>query len=481
VGLDDRLRAALRSGNDVPGDLPRPDKLRRRARVHVWRRRTSFAAAVLVVAVTASVVVAQQGTGRPPHRIALAKGLVQIPVHAELAVSSVPRAAPDPTDVQALVAANSQFAFDLYHQLATESPGKNLFFSPESISNALAMTYAGARGNTAAEIGRALHFDALPADQLHVAFNALAQGLLAPRTAQDKAKTPLQLSMSNSAWGQRGFPFEQAYLDTLARYYGTGLRLSDFVKDAEHERQRINAFVARQTDQRITELLPRGIIDEMTRLVLVNTITFTAGWRSPFVKQLTAPAPFTRTDGTHVEAPMMAQEMPEGLEGYQGTHFIAASLPYEGGASMLLIVPDAGQFATVEQQLDPALIQQITTGLAPGASVSLPKFNVRAHVDLPTTFKALGVHDVFDPQRANLNGIAPNAGLYVSDIVHEATINVDEDGTKAAAATAVIVGDESLPFFRFVVRADRPFVYLIRDDATGAILFVGRVLDPTQT
>jgi serpin B len=482
VGLDDRLRAAMRHGGEDHDEASEPDALRRRALVRVWRRRMSLGAAVLVVAVTVSVVVVQQGDSGRRHRAAVGKGLVQVPAKVELAVSSVRRAAPDPTDVKTLVSANSQFAFDLYHQLAKESPGKNLFFSPESISYALAMTYAGARGNTATEIGNALHFDALPGDQLHAAFNALAQALLAPRVSQDKGRAPLQLSTSNSAWGQRGFPFEQAYLDTLARYYGTGLRLSDFVRDAERERRRINAYVAQQTQQRITELIPPGIIDDMTRLVLVNTITFTADWRAAFAKELTTRQPFTRVDGSRVRAPMMAQEEPGGFEGYQGDHFVAARLPYEGGASMLLIVPDAGQLAAVEQRLDPALVQQITTGLAPGVGVSLPKVDFRAHVDLPTAFRALGVHDAFDPQRADLTGIAPRpAGLYVSDIVHEATIKVDEDGTKAAAATAVIIGDTSLRVSRFVVRADRPFIYLIRDDATGAILFVGRVLDPTQT
>jgi len=470
----------MQGGNDLPGDPPRPDKVRQRARVHVLRRRVSFGAALLVVAVTASVVVAQQGTSHRPHGVALGKGLAQIPVNAELAVSSVRRAAPDPTDVHALVAANSQFAFDLYHELVKESPGQNLFFSPESISYALAMTYSGAQGNTASQIAKALHFDALPTDQLNVAFNALAQTLLAPRISQDKGRAALQLSTSDSAWDQRGFPFEQAYLDTLARYYGTGLRLADFIHDAEHERQRINTYVAAQTDQRITELLPPGIIDAMTRLVLVNTITFTADWRSPFTTQLTTLQPFTRTDGSHVQAPMMAQEEAAAFDGYQGDHFVAASLPYEGGASMLVIVPDAGQFAAVEQELDPTLIQHITAGLAPGATVTLPKFSFNAHVDLPSTLEALGVHDAFNA-RADFDGIAPGAGLYVSDIVHQATINVDEDGTKAAAATALIIYPEEGRVTRFNVRADRPFIYLIRDDTTGAILFVGRVLDPTQT
>jgi serpin B len=481
VGLDDRLRAAMRHRNEDHGDPLKADALRRRARVRVWRRRTSVGAAVLVLAVTVSVAVIQHGDNARPRRVASGPGLMQVPANAQLAVSSVRRAAPDPTGVEALVAANSHFAFDLYHELAKEAPGKNLFFSPESISYALAMTYAGARGNTATEIDKALHFDALPGDQLHVAFNALAQALLAPRVSHDKGRAPLQLSTSNSAWGQRGFPFEQAYLDTLARYYGTGLRLSDFIRDAERERRRINAYVAQQTQQRITELLPPGIIDDLTRLVLVNTITFTADWRTPFATQLTAREPFTRVDGSRVDAPMMAQAEAGGFDGYQGHHFVAARLPYAGGASMLVIVPDIGHFAAVEQRLDPTLVQQITSGLAPGVSVSLPKFDFRAHVDLPTAFRALGVHDAFDSQRANLNGIAPSAGLYVSDIVHEAMIKVDENGTKAAAATAVIIGTQSGNLSRFVVRADRPFIYLIRDDTTGAILFVGRIFDPTQT
>lgn len=482
MGLDDRLRAAMRDGHDDHHDRADADVLRRRARVHVWRRRTSLTAAALAVAVTASLVAVQQRDSGRPARVTAGKGLVQVPANAALAVSSVRRAVPDPTDVDALVAANSQFAFDLYHELAKESPGNNLFFSPESISYALALTYAGARGNTATEIGKALHFDALPRDQLNVAFNALAQALLAPRVSHDKGRAPLQLSTSNSAWGQRGFPFEQAYLDTLARYYGAGLRLSDFVHDAEHERQRINAYVSRQTQQRIPELLPPHIIDSLTRLVLVNTITFTADWRAPFAKQLTKRQPFTRVDGSHVEAPMMSQPEPGGFDGYRGDHFAAARLPYAGGASMLLIVPDSGQFSAVDQRLDSRLVQRITSGLAPGASVSMPKFDFRAHVDLPTAFRALGVHDAFDPERADLTGIAPRpADLYVSHIVHEAMVKVDEDGTKAAAATAVIVSDTALPFTRLEVRADRPFIYVIRDDATGAVLFVGRVLDPTQT
>jgi serpin B len=479
MGLDDRLRGAMHDDGDEREACAEPEALRRRAQRTVRRHRLSLVASVVVVVLTTGVVVTQRRGGGASRPVALGSGLVQAPADAQLVVSSVGRAAPDPTNVKALTTANTQFAFDLYHRLAAESPGKNLVFSPESISDALAMVYAGARGNTATEIGKALHFDAVPAGGLDAAFNDLSQELLAPRTAQDKGRKPLELSTGNSAWGQRGFAFEQAYLDTLARYYGTGLRLSDFERDAERERLRINAYVAQQTNHRITNLLPPGIIDNLTRLVLVNTITFTADWRMPFLKQHTQTAAFTRINGSHINVPMMEQDESQAFDGYKGHQFVAARLPYEGGASMLVIVPDTGAFSTVEQNLDPALVQRITSGLTPGADVWLPKFDFRAHLDLRTTLVALGVRDAFDAQRADFSGMSPS-GLYVKDIVHEATIKVDEKGTKAAAATAAIMEATSGRIEQFIVHADRPFIYLIRDDATGAILFQGRVLDPTQ-
>jgi serpin B len=475
MGLDERLRDAFRSGIDELGELTPPDVLRGRARVRV-RRRTSFVAALLVVSLAAGVLLTQRGGPSGRRLSALRSGLVKVSPTAELVVSSVRRVAPDTTNVERLVAANSQFAFDLYHELVRESPSSNLFFSPESISDALAMIYAGARGNTAAEIGKVTHFDSLPGDELNAAFNALAQELLAPRAAEDKGHTPLQFVASNSEWGQRGYQFERAYLDTLARFYGAGLRLSDFIHDAETERQRINAYVAQQTNGRVNDLLQPGIIDNLTRLVLVNTITFTAAWRTPFTPQLTQEAPFTQIDGSRVDAQMMSQDAAGVFDGFRGNNFVAARLPYEGAASMLLIVPDAGQFTSVEQALGVSLIGRILAGLRPGADVSLPKFNFNAQVDLVNAFRELGAGDL-----SNFTGISPDGQLHVAHIVHDAAITVDERGTKAAAATAVIAGDLGIPGAgTLTVRADRPFIYLVRDDATGAILFVGRTLDPNQ-
>jgi serpin B len=394
-------------------------------------------------------------------------------------MSSMRRAAPDAADVPALVNANTEFAFRLYHVLAKESAGKNLVFSPASISNALAMVDAGARGNTAAEIGGAMHFDALPGERLHAAFNALEQELLARRMSTDKGRTPLELEQADSAWGQRGFPFLQSYLDALARYYGAGLRLADFERDAEAERERINAWVAEQTKGRIKELLPTGILDDLTRLVLVNAVTFSAQWRFPFAKQLTASAPFTRLDGSQVPVPMM-HTAETSFDGEQGDDFVAARLSYAGGASMLVIVPDAGRFAEVEQRVGPAFVDFVLARLRPGAQVSIPKLDVRSHASVKDALGALGIHDAFNGSRADFSGIDGRRDLVVSDVVHEAMMHVDEDGTKAAGATAAIVATTSAHLPPVVVNADRPFLYLIRDDATGAILFAGRVLDPTQ-
>ena len=289
----------------------------------------------------------------------------------------------------------------------------------------------------------------------------------------------MQLELTNAVWGQRGFAFRQAYLDTLAKYYGAGLRLSDFEHQAEAERVRINAYVAQQTKGRIKDLLPPGILDDLTRMVLVNTITFTADWRTPFPKASTEAAAFTRLDGTSVQVPMMRVRGGLGLEHAVADDYAAASLPYAGGASMLVVVPNAGKFAQVQAGLSANLLRQIDAALAPGdLIVRLPKFTFTSHASLRPTLEALGMHDAFDASSADLSGIDGRKDLYLKDVVHQATIHVDENGTTAAAATGAVVELQSAPP---QVSADRPFLYLIRDDATGAILFAGQVLDPTVT
>jgi len=400
------------------------------------------------------------------------------PAAPSIALSDHPRdlnPAADPADLAALADGNAAFAFDLYHILAAEEG--NLFFSPYSISVALAMTYAGANGDTAGQMAEALHFS-LPPDQLHAAFNAYSLDLQARAEAEVEG-TPFELSIANSLWGQQGFPFLPEFLDLLAENYGAGMRLVDYASDPEAARQAINQWVSDETREKIQDLIPSGAIDTLTRLVLANAIYFKAAWLHQFDPDTTQPAPFHLLDGSTVDIPMMHQEEPYGTalgDGYQ-----AVELPYENGdVSMLVILPDEGQFQAVEAALSPEMIQGILENLTYGSVIlTLPRFTYESAFDLNDALGALGMTDAFDLARADFSGMDGNRDLYIGNVVHKAFVAVDENGTEAAAATAVIMQITSaLPGEPIVFTVDRPFLYLIRDMRTGGILFVGRVVAP---
>jgi serpin B len=400
------------------------------------------------------------------------------PAAPSIALSDHPRdlnPAADPADLAALADGNAAFAFDLYHILAAEEG--NLFFSPYSISVALAMTYAGANGDTAGQMAEALHFS-LPPDQLHAAFNAYSLDLQARAEAEVEG-TPFELSIANSLWGQQGFPFLPEFLDLLAENYGAGMRLVDYASDPEAARQAINQWVSDETREKIQDLIPSGAIDTLTRLVLANAIYFKAAWLHQFDPDTTQPAPFHLLDGSTVDVPMMHQEEPYGTalgDGYQ-----AVELPYENGdVSMLVILPDEGQFQAVEEALSPEMIQGILENLTYGSVIlTLPRFTYESAFGLNDALGALGMTDAFDPARADFSGMDGNRDLYIGNVVHKAFVAVDENGTEAAAATAVIMEAMSaLVGEPIVFTVDRPFLYLIRDMRTGGILFVGRVVAP---
>lgn len=380
-----------------------------------------------------------------------------------------------PEDVAALANGNAAFAFDLYHVLSAQEG--NLFFSPYSISVALAMTYAGAAGDTASQMGSALHFT-LPPDQLHPAFNAYSLDL------QDRAEaveegTPFELSIANSLWGQQGFGFLPEFLDLLAMNYGAGMRLVDYGADPEAARQAINQWVSDETRERIRNLIPSGAIDELTRLVLANAIYFKAAWLHPFEPATTAAAPFHRLDGSTVDVPMMHQD--EGYGYVLGEGYGALELPYENGdVSMLIILPDEGQFSAVEQALSPTMVEDIVGRLTFGrVLLTLPTFTYESAFSLNDALRALGMADAFDATRADFSGMDGNRDLYIGNILHKAFVSVDERGTEAAAATAVIMQlAAARPAEPIEFTVDRPFIYLICDNQTGSILFAGRVLDP---
>lgn len=376
-------------------------------------------------------------------------------------------------DLQSLAAGNSAFAADLYRQLMAEDG--NLFYSPYSISLALAMTYAGARAETERQMAETLNFD-LPQASLHPAFNALDLQLR-PLTRADSSED-FRLNIANSLWGQQGFEFQPEFLDTLAENYGAGMYRVDYAQ-FEQARQLINDWVADQTEQKIEDLIPEGALNPLTRLVLANAIYFKANWVYPFDQDATAPADFTLLDGSTVSVPMMA--LSANLAYARGENYQAVQLPYrESNTAMLVVVPDSGAFDAFQQGLDAAGLEQLMTGFG-GAQVELemPKFSIESSFGLRDALTEMGMPLAFDPDQADFSAMSAASDMYISDVVHKAYVNVDEEGTEAAAATGVIVGVTSMPAETVQLTIDRPFFFLIVDRANGTILFMGRVVDPS--
>jgi serpin B len=381
-----------------------------------------------------------------------------------------------PADLRDLAHDNTAFAVDLYRALLKDNQG-NLIFSPYSISLALAMTYAGARGQTEQQMAQTLHFT-LPQARLHPAFNALDLALSPGGTGA--ASDQFQLSIANSLWGQKGFPFESAFLDQLAENYGAGLRLADFAQAPEPARNNINDWVSQQTKNKINDLIPAGAIDPLTRLVLANAIYFKAKWVSPFDANLTRPGDFNLLDGTKASVSMMSASHVESLRYAQGNGYQAVELPYQGDkAAMIIIVPDARRFADVQKALTADSLDALANSLQPRqVQLTMPKFKTESSISLAGTLAQLGMPDAVNPDKADFSGMDGAHDLYVSAVLHKAYVAVDEAGTEAAAATAVVVGVMAMPVVDIQLTVDRPFIYLIRDTQTGSLLFMGQVTHP---
>ncbi|MBN1944644.1 MAG: serpin family protein [Bradymonadales bacterium] len=376
-------------------------------------------------------------------------------------------------DLTALVEGNSRFAVDLYRLLGEEQDG-NLFFSPHSISVALAMTYAGAEGQTETEMAETLHFT-LEESRLHPAFNALDLELNSRGEQSEQDGTEFRLRVVNALWGQIDYGFLAGFLDLLAENYGAGIHLVDFVNATEEARQIINDWVAEQTEDRIQDLLGPNAISTLTRLVLTNAIYFKAGWSLVFDEDATSQGTFHCLDGNEVSVPMM--HLFEGIGFVEGEGYSAAELLYKGEElSMVLIVPDAGQFEAFEADLSAELLDEIVGGLEiTPVALGLPKFDFASEFELGDALKALGMPTAFDAL-ADFSGMDGTHNLFISRVIHKAFIAVDEHGTEAAAATAVVMDFGAMPY---ELQVDRPFFFLIRDVQTGAILFMGRVVNPT--
>jgi serpin B len=381
-------------------------------------------------------------------------------------------------DLQELVRGDNAFALELYQALHGQTG--NLFYSPFSISLALAMTYAGARGQTESQLSSALHFT-LPQARLHPSFNALDLALEKKTDPSSKDGQPLQLDIANAVWAQQDYPFLPEYLDLVATNYGAGINLADFVNHAPTVRQEINNWVSDKTKGKIEDLIPQGVLDALTRMVLVNAIYFKADWQTPFDPNSTHDAPFHLLDGSDVQASMMSEGF-NNLPYARGNGYQAVELPYNGGtAAMDVILPDEDKFEAFEAGLDTNKLDEVLNHMKPAAvDLSLPKFKFTSEFSLSDQLAALGMPDAFNPDRADFSGMDGRDDLYISAVIHKAFVAVDEKGTEAAAATAVIMRLESALMSNVSLTVDRPFLFIIRDLPSGQILFIGHVLNPQE-
>ncbi|AWV90223.1 serpin family protein [Bradymonas sediminis] len=376
----------------------------------------------------------------------------------------------------ALVAGNTEFALDLYKKIAEED--KNLFYSPFSISEALAMTYAGARGETASQMAETLHFNSKQG-LVHPAFNWLDAHLMdLGETPVLEDSSPFELAVANSIWGQIDYAFETNFLDTLALNYGAGLNTLDFAAAPEQSRQTINGWVEAQTNDRIKDLIPEQMITTDTKMVLTNAIFFKASWLNPFQEEMTIEGDFTRRDGSTVSAQMMRQTT--GFMHAQMDGFQAVSLPYDGGdVSMLVILPE--DIEAFEAELDADTLADTVAAMeSTTVHLTLPKFEYTLPLTLSEVLPELGMPLAFS-DNADFSGMSTTSQLRIAEVVHKAFVAVDESGTEAAAATAVIMEDTAAPVDPIEFKADKPFIFMIRANQTGSLLFVGRVSDPSAS
>ena len=377
------------------------------------------------------------------------------------------------SDLQTLVKGNNAFALDLYAQLKTQEG--NLFLSPYSISTALAMTFAGARENTEKQMAQVLYFT-LEQRRLHSAFSSLETQL------KDYVKEGIELNIANALWLQTGYNFLKDFLELTEEHYDAGLNHVDFAKDSEAARKKINIWVEQKTNNRIQKLIKPGMITPLTRLVLTNAIYFKGEWANQFEEELTQENPFYITPENTVDVPMMNQE--DRFKYFESDELQILEVPYKGDdLSMVILLPIKKDGLTeLEDSVNTDRFQEWMNALAwRQVTVFFPKFTMTCEFKLGSALADMGMPIAFTGE-ADFSGMTGEKDLFISEVVHKAFVDVSEEGTEAAAATGVIMELTSVvePTLPAVFRADHPFIFMIRDNHSGSILFIGRVVDPSK-
>ncbi|HIE05427.1 MAG TPA: serpin family protein, partial [bacterium (Candidatus Stahlbacteria)] len=397
--------------------------------------------------------------------------IVLVSIFCSLA-SRLHEAGSTPAGVDSIIDANNSFALDLYSQLRKESGDENIFFSPYSILVALTMTYEGARGKTAEEMQSVLHIPSDP-DLRRSNFARIINGI-------NRKEKKFKLSTANALWTQKDYKFLKEYLTTVERYYGGRATNLDFVKETEKSRQKINRWVEDQTEKRIKDLIPRGVLTPLTRLVLTNAIYFKGTWVKQFDKKETSDEEFRTISRRTVKVPMMR------LTG-EGARFNYAEvdsvqileLAYDGeDLSMLILLPKEDKFEDLEKLLTSERLSEWRSMLREQrVDVYIPRFKFDTKYSLAKDLIAMGMPSAFGVPPADFSGMDGTRNLFISEVIHQAFVDVNEEGTEAAAATGVVMVLSSVKMTP-VFRADRPFIFMIQQRKTGNILFLGMVGDP---
>ena len=449
--------------------LEEPGSRRSRHIIVMTRREVLRLAGLAAIAAPLTAACGDRGLNRRPDTIA----------KLELVKSDLRRSTGDPAAIPEVVAGLRTLAGGLYGQLATEQG--NLVLSPYSVGVALGMTLCGAGGRTLDEMRSVL--GVTNDDRFHSGVNALTtyiESLAGPQDRFDGSKAELVLDAANQLYGQQGVRWERAFLDLLAREYGAGLRTVDYQNANEQARVLINDWVAGRTHDRIRELIPAGVLDGLTRLVLVNALYLKAPWEFPFEKSLTESAPFHRSDGSSINVDTMVQPL-LATTIIRGDGWRATRLPYAGHTlAMTVLLPDPGRMRDVERWLTSGgLVDVMSAGRPAMLDLRLPRWTFRTQAPLNDALQQLGMRTAFDPHEADFRPMTEeDLDLYISAVLHEGFVAVDEEGTEAAAATAVVMRETSAPVTE-PFHVDRPFLFAIHDVEHGTPLFLGRVDDPS--
>lgn len=408
---------------------------------------------------------------------------------SQVARSDQPRLTSDASndEISALVAGNNAFAFDLYQKIRAGE--ENLLYSPFSISQALAMVYAGARGETARQMADTLHFN-LPQERLHAAFNALdhelasrARVIVTDESGQSAPEVAFALHSANAVWGDKRWHYRAEYLAVLAQNYDAGVQLVNFKEDPEAVVKEINRWVSEETEERIPKIVDS--LPPETGLVLANVIYFNAKWKLPFKESATYEEPFHLLDGQPKSVPMMHQR--NHFRYAAGDGYQAIELPYlNQTAAMVILLPRDDRFQEVEQRLSGEWVHDLVGRLGDQDVVlTMPKFTYEPALSLTQILRDMGMPDAFSKDAADFSGILEKSEaewVWIGELLHKGFIDVNEQKTEAAAVTVIIIevekGVEKGPPPPIVMKIDRPFIFVIRDVETGVILFVGRVMNP---